>query len=341
VPSLVYGATGTSGAELVRLLVEHPAVELRHATSRSEAGDPLDAVDPAAPAVRLTHPDEVDPREAELAFLCVPHGTAGEVAERCIEAGCRVVDVSGDHRLRAGEEHTRVYGSPRSQALADEAVYGLTEFAREQLRGARLVANPGCYATATTLALAPLAEAGLLGDLPIIDAKSGVSGAGRALSATTHFCSAEADVRPYKAGRAHRHVAEIEQLLAALDEEGREPRVVFTPHLVPLERGIEATIVLRDTGADAARVREVLVERYAGEPFVRVLGDGRQARIRGVAHTNRAHLAVSDVAGTNAVIVTSAIDNLLKGAAGQAVQNMNLMLGLDEALGLPGARQAS
>jgi N-acetyl-gamma-glutamyl-phosphate reductase len=337
-PAIVFGASGTSGVELVQLLVQHPALDLAHATARGTAGEALDAVDPGAPAVVLEHPDEVQPDGSEIAFLCLPHGSAGEAARRCVEAGCRVVDVSGDHRLRDAALHDSVYGSPRSQELADEAVYGLTELARPELPAARLVANPGCYATAAGLALAPLAEAGLLGELPVVDAKSGVSGAGRVPTATTHFCSADGDVRPYKPGRQHRHVSEVEQLLCRRDPDHADHRIVFTPHLVPIERGIEATVVLRGVEADA--VLRALSGRYAGEPFVRVLEPGREARVRGVARTNRAQLSVSAVEGVDAVVVTCAIDNLLKGAAGQAVQNMNLMLGLDETLGLPGAWQA-
>jgi N-acetyl-gamma-glutamyl-phosphate reductase len=332
----VYGASGTSGAELVRLLVEHPHVHVEFATSRAEAGRPLDEIDPAAPPLALVHPEDTDPSRVDVVFLCVPHGTAGEAARRAIDAGARVIDVSGDHRLREAADHERVYASPRSQALADEAVYGLTEWARPELPAARLVANPGCYATAATLALAPLAEAGVLDDVPVIDAKSGVSGAGRTASATTHFISVSEDVRPYKVGRSHRHVAEIEQLLGLADPEKRQHRVVFTPHLVPLERGIEATITVRGVGS-ADDVRALLERRYADEPFVRVLPAGREARIRGVSRTNRAHLAVHPVEGLDAVVLSSAIDNLVKGAAGQAIQNFNLMFGLEEVTGLPGA----
>lgn len=333
----VYGASGTSGAELVGLLLDHPHVELVFGTARTEAGRLLSEVDPAAPALRLVHPDEAAASDVDLAFLCLPHGASGAMAARCIEAGARVVDLSGDHRLASAAEHARVYGSPRSQELAAEAVYGLTERARGALPGARLVANPGCYATAVSLALLPIAEAGLLADdLPVVDAKSGVSGAGRTPTATTHFCSASGDVRPYKPGRAHRHVAEVEQVLTVSDPERRAQRIVFTPHLVPIERGIEATIVLRGPGLTAAGVRRLLAERYDCEPFIQVLGEGEEARIRAAVRTNRCVLGVSPVEGLDAVVVTSAIDNLLKGAAGQAVQNMNAMMGLDERLGLPG-----
>ncbi|MEM6674997.1 MAG: N-acetyl-gamma-glutamyl-phosphate reductase, partial [Planctomycetota bacterium] len=324
----IYGASGTTGVELARLLHRHPDADVAFATSRSESGATLDAFDPAAPRIPLVHPDEADLASVDAVFLCVPHGTAGPLAERCVTAGVRVIDVSGDHRLRDADLHRRTYGSERSEALAERAVYGLTEFARDQVRDAKLVANPGCYATASILGLAPLAAAGFLTDLSIVDAKSGVSGAGRAPTATNHFCSVSEDVRPYKVGRVHRHVAEIEQELAAHDPEGRAHRIVFNPHLVPLERGIEATIVVR--GADVDDVRSAYARTYEGEPFIRVLPPDETARIRAVARTNRADIGVCDVEGTDAVVVTVALDNLVKGAAGQAVQNLNVMLGLAE-----------
>lgn len=328
----IYGGSGTTGVELAKLLMAHPRAELAFATSRSERGTPLDHFDPSAPDVELVHPDDVDPRDVDVAMLCVPHGTAGELALRCASRGSRVIDVSGDHRLRGEALHQRVYESERSENLAERAVYGLTEFARHAVADAELVACPGCYATASILALVPLSRAGLLNDLTIVDAKSGVSGAGRSPSATNHFCSASGDVQPYKIGRVHRHVAEIEQQLQFADPHGTEHRIVFNPHLVPLERGIEASIVVR--GASVRDVRRALTETYANEPFVRVLPEGRTARIRAVAGTNRADIGVTDVEGTDAVVVTSAIDNLLKGAAGQAVQNLNVVLGLPETTGL-------
>lgn len=334
----VAGASGTSGTELVRLLEAHPSVRLRFATSRTYAGSTLDRVDPAAPPVELLHPDEAPWETADVVFLCLPHGSAGPAAARSVEAGARVIDLSGDHRLPDPETHARVYGGDRNQALADEAVYGLTELARGRVRGCRLVANPGCYATAANLALAPLAARGLVTAPPVIDGKSGISGAGRAAGPASHFCSVTEDVRPYKPGRAHRHVAEIERFLSAADPSPREHRVVFTPHLVPLDRGIQATITLTGVPGGADAVRAALAETYRGEPFVRVLPPDGEARIRGVARTNRADIAVFPVEDTDAVVVTSAIDNLLKGAAGQAVQNMNLMLDLPEDLALPGGR---
>lgn len=332
VPVGIFGASGTSGVELARVLVDHPGFQLAFATSRGERGRSLDEIDPAGPSLALEHPDDVALDRVELAFLCVPHGTAGPLAQRCIESGARVVDLSGDHRLRAPEAHADTYGSERSEALASEAVYGLTELARERVAAARLVANPGCYATAAILPLAALARAGRLDDLPVVDAKSGVSGAGRVPTATNHFCSVAGDVRPYKVGRAHRHVREIEQELTNASASDAPSRVVFNPHLVPLERGIEATIVLR--GCTARAAREALSATYRDEPFVRLLPEGQTARIRAVVGTNRADVGVAAVAGTDACVLTVAIDNLQKGAAGQAVQNANVMCGWSETTGL-------
>ena len=333
-PVGVYGASGTTGAELVRLLWGHPRVRLAFATARSAPGELLRSIEPEAPPVRLVHPDDVRPSDAELVFLCLPHGSSAPLAARCVGEGCRTIDLSGDLRLTEPALHERVYGSPRSEELARAAVYGLTETAREALPTASVVACPGCYATAAALALLPLAEAQGLGELPVIDAKSGASGAGRTPTPRTHFCSVNEDVRPYKLGRAHRHVAEIEQTLRRHDPAGRGHCVVFNPHLVPLERGIEETIVLRGAGLDAEGVRRLWQERYRGEPFVEVLPAGESARVRAVRRTNRAVLAAAPVDGVDAVVLSVAIDNLLKGAAGQAVQDLNVMEGWPETTGL-------
>lgn len=337
----VYGASGTSGVELVGILVDHPRTTVEFCTSRGSAGADLTEVDPGAPSFELSAPEAVDPADCDVVFLCLPHGSAAEVAEHCLAAGCRVIDLSGDLRLEDEQAHADVYGTPRSAEVAERAIYGLTEFCRDDLREADLVANPGCYPTSVALALAPLAEAGRLDGLPVVDAKSGVSGAGRAPSATNHFCSVTGDVRPYKVGRGHRHVAEIEQLIRKLAPSDRATPIAFSPHLVPVERGLISTIVVEPGGLSADEVRQLLERRYGAEPFVQVLPAGQQARLRGVTRTNRAAISVDAVEGTDAVVLISAIDNLVKGAAGQAVQNMNVMFGLDETTGLSGAQEAA
>lgn len=332
----VLGATGSTGVELARLLSAHPGLELEFGTSRELAGRSLTEVDPAAPELRLAAPGDVDPSAVDVVFLCLPHGASAPVAEEMLDRGARsVVDLSGDLRLEDAMSHAEVYGSRRSQALAEDAVYGLPELSREAVRSARVVANPGCYATAVALALLPLAESGRLPEGAYVDAKSGVSGAGRAATPTTHFCSAHDDIRPYKVGRSHRHVPEMEQTLR-LAGAAESCSLVFVPHLVPLERGILVTCAVRGPGLGSEELRRLYTERYGREPFVRLLPDGDHARIRAVAHSNRAVVSLHPVPEDDLLIVACAIDNLGKGAAGQAIQNANLMLGRPEAEGLRG-----
>ncbi len=330
----VVGATGITGVELVNHLSRHPAVELVFGTSRDQAGNSLDSIDPAAAPLELIHPDAATEQQVDLVFLCLPHGASAPTAERWFERGARVVDLSGDLRLRDRALHDRIYATERSAALERATVYGLPELDRTPIREAQVVSNPGCYATAVALGLLPLAAAGALGDGAYVDAKSGVSGAGRKPSATTHFCSANDDVRPYKIGRVHRHVPEMEQTLAAVAGGRPVGPLVFVPHLIPVDRGILATCAVRGSGLDAGRARAIYADLYGGEPFVRLLPAGRTARIRGTGHTNRAVVSVDAVDEADLLVVACAIDNLGKGAAGQAVQNMNLMLDLPEGLGL-------
>ena len=333
IPVGILGASGTSGAELTRLVEDHPDLELRFATSRSAAGRSLCDLDPACPDVPLVHPDDADLGSVELVFTCLPHGASAPIVKDVLAAGPRVVDLSGDYRLRDAGLHTSVYGSPRDPAVAERAVYGLTELTRREGDRARLVANPGCYPTCAALGLAPLVARDMVDGPVIIDAKSGVSGAGRSPKTGTLFVSVVDDVRPYKLGAAHRHRVEIAQTLQRVAPDGKPaPTVIFNPHVVPIERGMLATMVVRTPGHSAADVLDALRETYAGEPLIEVRD--QPARIRAVARTPRAQLGVSDVAGTDHVVVTSTIDNLGKGAAAQAIQNANRMLGLPETLGL-------
>jgi N-acetyl-gamma-glutamyl-phosphate reductase len=333
----VVGATGTTGVELVRTLERHPGLKTEFATSRELAGQCLTSIDPSAPATLLSAPEEVDPSAVDVVFLCLPHGASAPVAEAMLEQGARaVVDLSGDLRLTDRWQHEKTYGSARDQALADEAVYGLPELRRADLhQGTRLVANPGCYATAVALALLPLAESGDLPETAYVDAKSGVSGAGRAATAATHFCSAHDDIRPYKVGRVHRHVPEMEQTLQRAGADS-SLALVFVPHLVPLERGILATCAVRGSGLDEDAAHDLYQARYADEPFVRLEPAGQSARIRAAAYTNRAVISVHGVPDQDLLVIACAIDNLGKGAAGQAVQNANLLLGRPETEGLRG-----
>ncbi|MCR9164451.1 MAG: N-acetyl-gamma-glutamyl-phosphate reductase [Nannocystaceae bacterium] len=325
----VLGASGSSGAELIRLLSKHPRFSVSFATSRQYAGHSLRRVDPAAVDIELCHPDDADTSCVEAVFTCLPHGSSAPAVKRSRSGGARVIDLSGDFRLRDPETHRTVYGSPRDEQLAAEAVYGLSEFAEARVREAGLVANPGCYPTCTALAVVPAVKRGLLRGPLIINALSGVSGAGRTPSAKTHFCAAVDDVRPYNVGSSHRHVPEIEQSLRAWSPAGApELPVIFNPHLVPLERGMLVTITASLPSLTPAELHEVYTDAYRGHDFVDVLPMGEHARIRAVARTNRAVIAIAPGhPRTRHAVITCAIDNLLKGAAGQALQNANTMFG--------------
>ncbi|MEZ5962603.1 MAG: N-acetyl-gamma-glutamyl-phosphate reductase [Planctomycetota bacterium] len=319
----IVGASGYTGRELVRLLAHHHGIELRHVMGGREGQAP------EAPELPVDQP--IEPldfgrlRGTDGVFLCTPHGASADLAAKILDLGSRVVDLSADFRLRDLDTYARTYGHPHPQpGLVAEAVYGLTEHARARVAGARLVANPGCYPTSILLPLLPLLRAGLLdADTPIVaDAKSGTSGAGKNPSPRTHFGAVHENFCAYAVG-THRHTPEIWQ-------EAGTSRITFVPHLLPVFRGILTTIYL-PPGTGAAAVRTCLHDAYAGEPFVCVYPRGLPELNR-VQLTNRCDIAVADAGGH--VVVVAAIDNLVKGASGQALQNMNLMLGLAETSGL-------
>jgi N-acetyl-gamma-glutamyl-phosphate reductase len=322
----VAGATGYTGQELLRLLARHPSVRLTLATSSSAASAAR-----RMPALTRIWDGELTPldpsalaREADLVFLALPDTAAAELAPGLVESGVRVIDLSGAFRLRDAEARARWY--PETHQLPAGVAYGLVEWERDAVRSARLVANPGCYPTAALLALLPLAAAGLLvpGADVIVDAKSGVSGAGKTPSERTHFSEVHGSLAAYGVFN-HRHGAEIEQGL------GRD--VTFTPHLVPLDRGILATIYGRVApGTSEPAVADAYRRAYSEAAFVRLTGDALP-EIKHVAHTNFCDIGWR-VALSGKVVLVSVIDNLVKGASGQAVQNMNVMLGLDERAGL-------
>jgi N-acetyl-gamma-glutamyl-phosphate reductase len=331
----IYGATGYTGYETVQLLRRHPEVRIAWATSRTYAGKHLGDAFPTVDPLPLVATEEADPSACDVVFLCLPHGATAPTALAALDAGARVIDLSADFRLRSADDYVTWYGKPHAapQLLA-EAVYGLPELYRERIREARLVANPGCYPTSVLLGLLPLQQAGLLEGQLIVDAKSGVSGAGRSLSLNTHFVEANDNFAPYNIGHSHRHIAEMEQELAAA---GPALHVVFSPHLLPVNRGILSTIYVRlpETVAGAT-VRGLYEQAYKDEPFVHLLPEGTLPSLRHAVNTNRCVLQVQRADDRGNWIVTSTIDNLLKGAAGQAVENMNLMFGFDEQAGLPG-----
>jgi N-acetyl-gamma-glutamyl-phosphate reductase len=320
----VFGAAGFAGAQLAALVDRHPSLELGAITARGDAGKRLVEVAPEYRVERRLEPPDVEMVEpGDLVAVCYPHAEAAALVSDLVDRGARVLDVSADHRLRDPELYPAVYGfrHPRPDLL-EEAVYGLPERNRERIAGARLVANPGCYPEASLLALLPLA--GRIEEV-VIDAKSGVSGAGRTPTDAVHYSRATDNVSPYKV-YAHRHQPEIEQEL------GRE--VTFTPHLVPVDRGLLATCYARlsDGAMSTEDLRELYRDAYAGHPFVEVVE--APPGLRAVQRTNYAQVCpVADPRGGR-VTLFGAIDNLGKGAAGQAVQNLNLMAGLAETEGL-------
>lgn len=324
----IYGATGYTGIELVQILHRHPQVQIGFATARSAAGQQLDEVYPTLLEQPLIAPDDADPAAVDVVFCCLPHGTTIPTVQAALAAGARVVDLSADFRLRDAATYARWYGEHTAPELLAEAVYGLPEMYRERIRTARLVANPGCYPTGAILALQPLVQAGLLATpTVIVDSKSGVSGAGRSVSLKTHFGERYDNFNAYSVGRNHRHLAEIEQ------ETGVQ--VIFSPHLLPVFRGILSTIYVTLTPDTVPAIVMDAYAHYQDEPFVRVLPPGTLPELRHVVHTNFCVIGVQavDVARGQYILV-SVEDNLVKGASGQAVQNMNIMFGLEEAAGL-------
>lgn len=329
----IYGATGYTGYELVKLLQRHPAAEIAFITSQSQAGKSLREVFAGAPDLRLVAGEDAPLDDADVVFLCLPHAAAAETALAALAAGKRVVDLSADFRLRDAATYASWYNHTHpAPELLDEAVYGLTEVYRAELPAARLVANPGCYPTSVLLALRPLLLSGIPINGPIIaNSASGVSGAGRGLSLASHFVEVADNYSPYKIGRAHRHLPEMEQAIGWWRKDA--PSLIFSPHLLPVPRGILSTIYVNlEQDADEAALRALYAAAYDHEPFVDVLPAGSLATLAHVTHTNRCAVALT-LAGRT-LILTSAIDNLVKGAAGQAVQNMNLMFGCPETLGL-------
>jgi N-acetyl-gamma-glutamyl-phosphate reductase len=330
VPAAVVNGTGYGGVELLRLLLRHPGFELVEVTARSEAGKPVSDVFPHLPAAHLAFTERVE--RAEVVFVALPDHAAVELVPELLAAGRRVVDLSAGFRLRDRALYPEWYGYEHgAPALLEQAVYGLAEYVRDALPDAQLVGCPGCYPTAALLATLPALEAGLVEPDVIVDAKSGVSGAGRSLKLGTHYSEANEDVSAYGLG-GHRHLPEIAQELARIA--GARPRLTFIPHLVPMTRGILTTCYAPlKVGVSRDDVLEVYRARYADEPFVRLSGEAPHTKWTFGSNLCFVHPAVDQRAGR--LIVVSAIDNLVKGAAGQAVQCANLMYGLPETLGLP------
>lgn len=332
----IVGGTGYTGVELLRLLVQHPKVELHAITSRTDAGTAVDQMYPSLRGhinLKFTHPDEAQLDRCDLVFFATPNGIAMQQVPALLDAGVRVIDLAADFRIRDVPLWEKWYGmSHACPDIVAEAIYGLPEVNREQIRQARLVANPGCYPTAVQLGFIPLLEAGLVdGSNLIADAKSGVSGAGRKAETGFLFSEASDSFKAYGVP-GHRHLPEIRQGLARIAQ--NEVGLTFVPHLAPMIRGIYATLYARLTrDADLQALYE---QRYVNEVFVDVMPAGSHPDTRSVRGANYCRLAIHRPQQGNTVVVLSVIDNLVKGAAGQAIQNMNIMFGLPEQSALSG-----
>lgn len=330
----IVGGTGYTGVELLRLLAQHPSAEIAVITSRKEAGMPVADMFPNLRGhidLRFTEPDTKTLAACDVVFFATPNGVAMNEARALYDAGARLIDISADFRIKDIAVWEKWYKMRHAcPDLVAQAVYGLPEVYREEIRDARILANPGCYPTAVQLGFLPLVQSGAvdLGHL-IADAKSGVSGAGRKAEVHTLLAEAGDNFKAYGVA-GHRHLPEISQGLAAAA--GTPVRLVFTPHLTPLIRGIHATLYARLTRE--LDLQALFESRYAAEPFVDVLPAGSHPETRSVRGANVCRIAVHQPQGGDIAVVLSVIDNLVKGASGQAVQNMNLMFGLPETLGL-------
>lgn len=330
----IVGGTGYTGVELVRLLANHPSVELKVITSRSNDGMPVADMFPNLRGrvdLCFTEPDIESYRQCDLVFFATPNTTAMHQVEEMLDANIKVIDLAADFRLKDISTWEKWYGTEHvSPASVERAVYGLPEMNRDQIKQADLVANPGCYVTAVTLGLLPLLHHDLINPATIIaDGKSGASGAGRNGTLAFNICEASESVKAY-AVAGHRHHPEIKQNLRQINANAD---LTFVPHLMPMIRGIHATLYT-DVTNDISRVQQQFEAYYQDHPFVEVLQSGSQPQTRSVKGSNVCQIALQPLPEANKLVVLSVIDNLVKGAAGQAVQNMNLMMGLPETQGL-------
>ncbi len=329
----ILGASGYTGAELVRLIATHPTMEIAALSADRKAGQTMAEVFPFLAHLdlpELQRIEDIDLSRVDLVFCALPHATSQEVI-KTLPRDLKVVDLSADFRLRDLAEYEKWYGKPHAAPeLQAEAVYGLTEFYRDEIRAARLVAGTGCNAAAGQFALRPLIAAGCIDlDEIVIDLKAGVSGAGRSLKENLLHAELSGGTHAYSAGGKHRHLGEFDQEFSAIA--GRPVRVQFTPHLLPMNRGILATVYVR---GDAKVVHQTLEKDYESEPFLKVLPFGSLPSTRDIAGSNFCHLGVIGDRIAGRAVVVSALDNLTKGSSGQAIQNANLMLGIEETAGL-------
>jgi N-acetyl-gamma-glutamyl-phosphate reductase len=334
----ILGASGYTGGEALRILLTHPRVEIKALTADRHAGKPLAQVWPQFTGIELPNLvkiDEIDTGALDLVFAALPHGTTQTVIKALLEKkpDLKIVDVSADFRLKDPVAYEKWYGhGHQALELQKEAVYGLTELYREDVKKARLVANPGCYTTTSILAVVPLLEAGAIDpDSIVIDSKSGMTGAGRAAKEEMLFSEVSEGIHAYGVGH-HRHMSELDQEFSLAAK--RNVVATFTPHLAPMNRGIYATHYVKGEGASGEQIHKILADYYKSEPFVQVLDFGRVPQSRHVRGTNFVQIGIVSDRSAGKAIVISTLDNLVKGASGQAVQNMNLMLGFPETEGL-------
>ncbi len=337
--ALIFGATGYTGVELIRILCSHPDVAIAGGSSRQWAGDKASKVFPFLNGKRdftLATIEELKTEpQADVAFLALPHGESAGLVRPLLQSGLKVVDLSADIRLRDPQVYAMWYGAHKDPEILSRAVYGLPEVHRETIRTADLVANPGCYPTSVILGTAPLFGIEAVDTTVVVaDSKSGISGAGRGAKLGTSFCESGEGFKPYGV-LGHRHIPEMEQELSLLAN--RQVLVRFTPHLIPVSRGMVSTMYFRLKGnISGAEIRAEYERRYRDEPFVTVLPQGSFPDTTHVRGSNMCHISVEVDERTGWMVAMSALDNLVKGASGEAVQNMNLMMGLEETAGLTG-----
>ena len=336
----IVGGSGYTGLELLRLLATHESTEVIAVTSRTYNGTPIDKVEPSLKGfyngLSFSDPEGIEAVDADVYFSCLPHGASMDVVAKLASTGKVVIDLSADFRLKDVSTYEKWYCEHKAKDLIEGAVYGLPELYRSLIKTAKLIANPGCYPTGATLATAPLLKDGLIdiGSI-IIDSKSGASGAGRGASIETSFVEVTEGFKAYNVG-IHRHTPEIEQTLSALSGlKPKDVKVTFTPHLLPVSRGILSTVYLqlKDKGQTTGELLAIYKDFYKSEPFVRILDEGEFPNIKDVKGSNFCDIGLR-ADGRGGVVVISAIDNLVKGASGQAIQNMNIIFGFNEDEGL-------
>lgn len=329
----ILGATGYTGVELVKILTRHPQAEIAFATSDSYVGKKLSDAFPCAYDIPLIAHDTAPFGQIDIAFLALPHGASADYAKHAFDAGARVIDLSADFRLHDAAAFKKWYGlDHHAPELLAQAVYGLPEIHREKIKKTRLVANPGCYPTSVILGLAPILRAGASNGTVIVDSKSGVSGAGRKAILSNSFVEVNENFAPYNIGRVHRHLSEMEQELQAIDARSS---LIFSPHLLPVNRGILSTMYIKlNNGWNEKTLHDLYAETYHAEPFVHVLPSRQTASLAHSNYTNYCTISIHHVAEVGQAIICASIDNLIKGASGQAVQNMNLMFGIEETTAL-------